>query len=112
MLENGECGKVGPYGNPGALAYTKRNIPASTSTPWLGPDGGSRAGPGDPGFPGTGGSFGELCIEKCTRASPSFLDQTSHTVFPGPPRPAHAPPRAVIGGHACGTLIGACNPMT
>ena len=66
VLEQGECGKVGPYGNPRALAYTKRSNPASSGTPWLGPDGGGGAGPGAPGYPGTGGySFQELCFEEC-----------------------------------------------
>jgi hypothetical protein len=45
VLENGECGKVGPHGNPRALSYTKRSNPASAGTPWLGPGGGSGVGP-------------------------------------------------------------------
>ena len=65
VLEHGECGKVGPYGNPNALSYTKRSNPASIGTSWFGPDGGTGAGPGDPGYPGTGGSFYELCKEEC-----------------------------------------------
>ena len=65
VLEHGECGKVGPYGNPRALSYTKRSNPASTGTPWLGPDGGAGGGPGDPGYPGTGGSFQSLCMGEC-----------------------------------------------
>ena len=28
VLERGECGKVGPYGNPRAISYTKRANPA------------------------------------------------------------------------------------
>ena len=68
VLENGECGKVGPYGNPRALAYTKRGNPASARTPWLGPGGGASQGPGDPGHPGPpggGGTFLELCADLC-----------------------------------------------
>jgi len=64
-LEHGECGKVGPYGNPGALSYTQRSNPASMATPWLGPGGGAGGGPGDPGYPGTGGSFQSLCESEC-----------------------------------------------
>ena len=45
VLEHGECGKVGPHGNPRALSYTKRSNPASTGTPWLGPGGGYLSAP-------------------------------------------------------------------
>jgi hypothetical protein len=66
VLEEGECGKAGPDGNPRALSYTKRSNPASLGTPWLGPGGGEDGGPGDPGYPGTGGSFQTLCVEECS----------------------------------------------
>ena len=65
VLERGECGKVGPDGNPRALSYTKRGNPASLGTPWLGPGGGEGGGPGDPGYPGTGGSLQGLCVAEC-----------------------------------------------
>jgi hypothetical protein len=66
VLEFGECGKVGPQGNPRALSYTKRSNPASAGTPWLGPGGGSGVGPGEPGYPSSaGGSFEGLCLAEC-----------------------------------------------
>ena len=37
----------------------------SLGAPWLGPGGGSKGGPGDPGYNHTGGSFQALCIDEC-----------------------------------------------
>ena len=37
----------------------------SLGAPWLGPGGGSSAGPGDPSYNNTGGSFRALCLDEC-----------------------------------------------
>ena len=85
VLERGECGKVGPFGNPRALSYTKRSNPASTSTPWLGPGGGAGGGPGDPGEPGSAGtSFEGLCLEECMCSTTGHPVDDQSDCRPGP----------------------------
>jgi len=84
VLEWGECGQVGPFGNPGALSYTKRSNPASLGTPWLGPGGGQGGGPGDPGYPGTGGSFQTLCLSECSCSTSGHPIDDQGVCRPGP----------------------------
>ena len=48
--------------------------------------------------------------ETCTRASTSFLDHLSR-IFQPCTHPSRAVRCALLGVHACGTLMGACNPM-
>jgi len=72
ILERGECGQLGPNGNPNALPYTKPSNPPAAGVDWFGRNGGQNNGPGDPGYPGTGGSMFGLCISECECSTTGF----------------------------------------
>ena len=104
VLEKGECGMVGPNGNPRALSYTKRSNPASLGTPWLGPGGGSSAGPGDPGYNQSGGSLQALCLTECgcSTSGKPYMCTDADTCIPGT-APGYTYPACTdenCGGHA------------
>ena len=57
----------------------------SLGAPWLGPGGGSKGGPGDPGYNQTGGSFQALCLDECgcSTSGKPYMCETASTCEPG-----------------------------